>query len=839
MTIPKWLLPTLSIVAALAVGVALFLVGNRFAAPETIYKAVGTKVVPVLEPAASGVTPDQAKSLRDSGKLGLSPVSGLSTVSTVAHSPSSAGIQEEVQQVASEGGSPNGSTPAPTPTPIGTTYHLIPAPTPTTPPAADPCAPVDTKIPIGCPPGLHSHIYADTAPHYFDLTLTPYASECGTTPTRNARNTATNVPVLIETSAPATMRINYTAYNPNPDEPGQIPIESQNLVLPTLSTDPTQAAAWQSAFAATSPLPRLHSCITLSDRWTSGSIELDVLATSAFGQTTERFAWMDSAGVPVPQGVRVQTFGTSDLVAYVDYPANQRAQILAYDLPVGTTGSCTSVTGLHSHLSVYSTGGPNNPIASNEPSDYVKRESIGFQVNPGTSTLICAKWFHGTGSASYDRTAPIRQSSVIVESPDLQVPEIVLEGFTGEGPHAAVIDDNRVANILFSIATVEGVPCTDGPQFAFSQGRPTFGTRDNPQLTLCDFPIGTNARYDAASGGFANVLTSGDLVVTSTVEPIGGLGTTQTSDYRLHLSGTVCACAGRQDEYRVPLPGINAHYQPVPSIGNAIIAARWHRVGTSGVDQWTTIPQLEVLPAPAIGGPPQFNTDNRMTIDHTLTTSTSATAGLDLQADEDADYRVTLTSLDGSAPCLVSGGTGVATGHFTGSTAEHVTIPKLCFGSLYLATVSLTNSRGNTMWGARAGTHPWVGSLFATPSLAAHVHYSYTVTPPAGKVLTDLDLHVDGADIDPVNVLTNSCVNTPVTSTGFDSMQLTSHPVIHVHYRVRTKATGTACSAATTDTTMAVDRDVPIDLAAVEANPTGYRVTVGPVVLTITISPAT
>src|SRR4051794_33839485 len=69
MNIPKWLLPVIGVIAALAVGVAAVLVGMRFAppAPASSYAGPPTVTVPVLAPV------DQSSSVLDDAGETASP----------------------------------------------------------------------------------------------------------------------------------------------------------------------------------------------------------------------------------------------------------------------------------------------------------------------------------------------------------------------------------------------------------------------------------------------------------------------------------------------------------------------------------------------------------------------------------------------------------------------------------------------------------------------------------------------------------------------------------------------------------------------------------------------
>src|SRR5690606_36115810 len=71
MTVPKWLVPALAIVAALAVGVAATLLGRALTTPDAVEVPSGTVVVPVLAP-----VPEQSHpSDEPAGETAEAPVS--------------------------------------------------------------------------------------------------------------------------------------------------------------------------------------------------------------------------------------------------------------------------------------------------------------------------------------------------------------------------------------------------------------------------------------------------------------------------------------------------------------------------------------------------------------------------------------------------------------------------------------------------------------------------------------------------------------------------------------------------------------------------------------------
>src|SRR3954471_20069096 len=73
MTIPKWLLPVIAIVAGLAVGVAATLVGMRFATPSAAVP-LKTETVPILAPTGPSATDTGTDPYAVSGAVGSAQI---------------------------------------------------------------------------------------------------------------------------------------------------------------------------------------------------------------------------------------------------------------------------------------------------------------------------------------------------------------------------------------------------------------------------------------------------------------------------------------------------------------------------------------------------------------------------------------------------------------------------------------------------------------------------------------------------------------------------------------------------------------------------------------------
>jgi hypothetical protein len=417
-----------------------------------------------------------------------------------------------------------------------------------------------------------------------------------------------------------------------------------------------------------------------------------------------------------------------------------------------------------------------------------------------------------------------------VQAPDAILPQLWFDGFRGSGVDSR---DLRVTAVDLSVRTAEGVACGGGHVYSHTPGTTTYSGPD--QLLICDV---ASTGFDTRYYGFEETDFSGDLALTMNVTAANG--NTETSTLRLDSGrllvgpdSCIDCLDNTLDIYPVALPGIRG---AVDSAGEMTITVRWHRAGLSGFEDWAVTPVAEDLPAEPAPAAPQLNTDNRLLIDTARSTSTTTTARLDLQSSAPADYTVTLESLDRQPACTTDGSPAIATGHLDDTAVHPVYFANLCFGTQYLANVTLTNSNGTTNWGADSHNSDWLGYLLTVRPLSAAVQFTTGVTVPGGQALTDLDFHLDRQELDAANILVNGCVNASVADSGVSYQLLGPHPQLHVQYRLRQLGT-TGCTIAAGDTTPPVDAYVDLDLAQILATPGGVHITVGAVDVLLQITP--
>ncbi|MES1169594.1 MAG: hypothetical protein ABUL47_02780, partial [Leifsonia sp.] len=247
MTIPKWLIPVISIVAALALGVAATLIGMRFASVDVHSSASKTVTAPLYAPVADGQSDSAQIGTRTGTLPGTdgSPISGSrrQLIKDVLRSPDPAGTIRTETTGDGSSGSGDGSAPA------------------TGSPAAsgasdDDCSPTSGEPPAGCPDGIHGAIFAShmIPPLWMNAAVRPATSGPSSSPRCASDTTPGHVPIGVASSLPADFTVTYW---PTGDTADRDAVH--------FSTDATQVAAFNAYYSgsSTGPSPVEYSCTVL------------------------------------------------------------------------------------------------------------------------------------------------------------------------------------------------------------------------------------------------------------------------------------------------------------------------------------------------------------------------------------------------------------------------------------------------------------------------------------------------------------------------------------------------------------------------------------------------
>jgi hypothetical protein len=707
MTIPKWLLPVISVVAAVAVGVALSIVGAHFASKQVADHPATTEKLPVLEPVASGPLTKAAVKLASAGKLPVSKVTGQATVVRPGASLGSTGLQQAVRRIADGHASGDGTdTPAgsstatssPTATPAPTTGS--PSGSGDNPTSDDPCSPASRNPPAGCPDGtLQGAIFADTIPPALDFTIEPFSADChgGGIDEDTGHQ---QQPVLFRPTVPSHFDVQYRWVNPNdPNTVGNWHFYS------SVPTDSDQVNAWNIALANNEPIPNLPpltACVYLNDMPLTDNIQIIVDGNSDISTETIRHEYVFRAsGASILPEVEAETFVSHDyFVAYTESIPTQSVAIQAYDITNAPGSTCADVSGLHV---ISAQGerliGPVNPQSTtlNIPLEYTERVANGYVVAAGSVTMVCANWYHGREVPSFDRATPYHSSAIIVRAPDAQLPFLTVGNVGTEGSPAT--------HITASGSTIEGINC--GSAEIEANGEPLVGPGHDFERRICSE---SESAMDSATD---DPSLRGEMVVTSDVTVAGGQHV--VGQFVIPNPTTVCPDCWvlPQDQFEVPLPDAPGTHT---SMGTMLVVRGWDVHGRSGLRNWVSEPMNSVASAaPVPANLPQLDTNNALTVDTADAVGSGAALSFNLRADQDADYTVTLTGVPGHPTCMFGTPSLTFSGHYTiGTRPIPIVFQHLCFRTLYLGSVTLTNDNGSTQWGWQSGNSRWPGFIQIT-----------------------------------------------------------------------------------------------------------------------------
>ncbi|MEO8527937.1 MAG: hypothetical protein ABI435_02560 [Pseudolysinimonas sp.] len=777
MTIPKWLLPAISIVAALALGIAGTLIGMRFAATETTTTPAdaGTVQVPFIAPdgdGGSGSAPGE--------------ILGTQTVSKEidtdgAQNPLDAAVQEYAAGGAPADALADGSDPA-----SGGADGSTP-----TDPLVDPC--IDGGDP--CPEGaIMSHIYALTAPPPFTARAYPYArgSLCPAIPGHFVG--------IAATTRPATLVVMLSSTDP-----------ASPTTYPHAEIDAGLASDWEDARAADTDvrdLPLLYACLDLGVILPNTTYTLEVRGTSTDDSTVDTFRYpFTSEGEVQPPTLHLQTVGISTAIAYTEHTRDQQVGIRAYVVDPTLNLGCGDITDQRSLDFAYRDTEtiPSTLVGSLHLSpDFTQRTAYGFRVPEGSAIVFCAKWYRAGSAPSWERIDAVYIDGALLMTPDVVLPTVTIQAVD-------YLDRSMTEGILVA-RTAEGIRC------GVVSILPTAPAAGTPLCSLDE--AGRDSNFDVRPWSFVDVGFSGDIVIDDTAIVNG---VTYTSWTGLPLSNDM-SCVGNcyvpaPRTYSVGLPGhgndvsayVTVHVEWNQGAHNGVSAPEVLDLNEHSDDLITEISQpLE----------PQFDTDQRLTLGAPDMSDPSASARLHLHTDRAVDYTVTLTGIRGDT-CRVGGATLVKSGHISGVERD-ITIRGLCFGSLYIATVQLTDANGVTATYSEPGLgrFQWLGSLLVTPRFP--VTLSYHVFGPArpGSMIASSDLRFDTQAF-PLNNATGNCTDGVVDGSGIVNIGFSSKPVLR--FKLLTDLDsgvgGPICHSVAGTRQTTADTGLTFDLTQMLANP--------------------
>lgn len=706
MTIPKWLLPAIALVAAIAVALAAVLVGMRFAAPNHVDVAAPTVSAPILAPVNPAIA--LTDELDQDGNPVGSPVLGNRDIPEPGSLPPDA-ISPEVDAALRllEAADDPGATPE-------ATTGAYPADGTA---GGDPCAPADGSTPPDdCPGGLSSTILASIA-------LPTFMVSAG-------ENNQTGCSPLV---APAPDRLQFAVITNAPASTvltwSQDDGVEHTVPVPTSDTDNT---TWQNALASAheiGPWVWINTCVVLTDLVPYQAVHVHLESTDYVARTASKNVTMhalDRRGRPPTEIIPV---GTSTVFVSAPQQPTDEVRIRAFSVPVGDVPDCDNAPETTGSLERI------RPLLTQEVSaaslatggyrpEYTQRTSTAFAVPSGAQIMVCVRWYD-PGRASWDVDRPNYSSELVLVSPSVAAPVVTLED-------VVLTQSVNAGSITIAGSTENGSNCGSwtGPSAA---GRTADLGSSAP--VVCDFS-GLVGRFDA----------DGNLVVTTRVQTPSGVAVMPNL---LPVAVRPCAgdCPPTSRVFDVPL---STFVRPTAlcsgdcptntgqSVGVARVRATWGATVAGVGDGWNIGEWHEGTYTEPRPDYPRMDVTQIVHLDAANATARSQAASFTLRTDRPASYSVALQA----GACLRPGGQARVSST-TLDTSTVVRLPGLCLGSGYALTVTLTDADGNVaVYTYARSEHFWLDGAFTTTAAHVGVSAQVSIDKPGSELVYLYDLRV-------------------------------------------------------------------------------------------------
>lgn len=769
----RWLIPTVSIVASLALGVGGAIAGANLAPHSTHLVKAGTQTAMVLAPLAGGAP------AKDGATSALSSIVAERVVPQLSADPhlvdpSLTHIVDLLSHAVN---------------PVVVRHHIAPTAGNVGEEINDDlCAPRYSPNPLGCPAGLHATLSGTAAvPEYlivpqafppthnqFLAVGNPYGGDlwCQDSGWR-AGNTW--VPFGILSTEPSSFHISIHPLD-----------DASNVTYinyATTSGDIQQFAEDTAAAAGTGETPYVRNCLSLYDLQPNTEYSLDVTSSSSHGRTAAASLNFNSSGAAVHPSAQITTLGENMVIVTALRKANEVADIRAYTVPSSLPAPGCDNVDLSAALppliddDVSLTDA--EVAAQNAPREFNHRHLADITVPEGSTILICAKWFSAGTSPLTPGAIPNWQSSAVVQSPDRVNARLSLNGVTAT-PAAGI------NHIQFLISTGGGGVATCTATWNWLHPAPL------PQ-TLCDLgELRGNAlshlsyRDGMTDGTFRieaiNTLRNGTTVTTQPfmisdgrgVAPLtaGGCRGTcalpPTTYWGIDLSSTghgpiEGSCIDSESTQCVP------QLQP-GSIGVIGLTLSYSQGPQNGAAHWIISPVTDVPLGSSLPNSPQFDLTKQWTFDSPTVPAGSATGqplpsvtGLfELDVDRPVDYTIRFTNFTPgvAAPSCATGGAVLQlSGHVDHS--GPIRMEGACVGQHYIAEISLRDAQGRTSeWTPLAGPGLyWAQGDVHVSRAMVNISYAVSAQGDPHSVLTNFDLSFDQHDVGIVNINGGPCLS--------------------------------------------------------------------------------
>jgi hypothetical protein len=755
---PKWLIPAISIVVALAVGIAAVIFSGRFAPADRVETNIeaGTETTTLYGP--SGYGDDDVVDL-PADALPASPEVGTIEVSNpLPDDPDVTPLEDAVDRIA-EGGAAGDDIPTIIEDESGAGAGAVEEPST---PAEDPCIAADD-----CPEGTVSgRIFALTAPPEYLLRARAFPDEamCPVAPTGS-------VSLMVFMTRPSDITVTVERV----DGGGRVGQYEG-------STPFDVALIWNHLLPdaeSVLDLPLLYLCFTMTD------IEPGVLyraianGESQDGASTSTSTEFNGAGPTHHPTLSLEPVGDGAVVAYTEHRPDEQVAIRAWVMPADFTGT-PDCFGTHAGETELDWTYRRSSDLTAEvignlliPAENTKRHAVSFLVPEGSQIVFCATWHPGTEAPSWERVQSSYFDGAILRTTDYVLPRVTL----------VRVDLNPLLSIGITEVGVFG---------RTQEGMNCGGLRFDPENEVASLPAvicdleGIGADFDLPSWGYRDNGFTGNIVISAELRNADGDGVTRRGT--LNIGDMVCmgVCdSNPTTRYTVPLGSFGTILA-----GHATVLVSWEQGNTNGLVR-PVVSDLpvrgEVIDGVLPWATPMMDTDERISYDRIDAATLSGVAALRLVTDRPVDYTVTLSGLRGEE-CSVGGAVLEATGRSEGET--DVEISGLCLGHFYWATVRLVDEFGGstTFSYNRGGVTQWYASLVSVPKVEVNLHYSYTADIPDDQaILPSSIIQLDGVLIPMPD---RTCVSGTLADSGVITVPMTSHPVFKVDVAVSPVNTG-------------------------------------------------
>ena len=463
MTVPKWLIPVLSVVAALAVAVAAAFVGASLVPDEPVVPTETTVVAPVLAPLPTTDGKPSSDAVSETVAEARVPVG------TSEDAPDAA-LERLIPYLASEDDPILALDEAERAEPEG--------------PTDDPCA--TDAAPADCPEGLHGTILPLVASRSLFIRAQAFPPASGAVADPQCAVSSPvegQTPIGIAASSPGAFTLEYW------------PAAHPGLVTSVVfESDETAIAAFEAAMLTeTDPfaLPYQYLCGEIPT--TTGVLYAGMVTgidiNSSIATTAVRF---HSSGDRVHPGLTISPIGDNLVYTSVLHTPDEVVDVRATTIAPGGAVECgeRGATPLEVHSGTGTVTEDhlerNNILAGN-----TERNDVLFEMTEGTTAVFCASWFDAD-APSFDTDQATFTTTIVVNSPDLVTPTVTLESVDLAG--------GDTVTSATMIARLGSRYCGGGTNLATVRVPDTICRYPSRGVTSWDGSVTVGTRIELASG---------------------------------------------------------------------------------------------------------------------------------------------------------------------------------------------------------------------------------------------------------------------------------------------------------------------------------------------------